>query len=304
MISTDDLRFFATLSSSSSLAAAARAMDVTPPAVTQRLQQMEQRLGLRLVDRSGRRMVLTDEGDHLISGARRILDQLGELTETLVARRGLVSGHLRVVAPLGFGRHYVAPVAAQFRTMYPEVTLSLMLSDRPAQAADDAWDLKLYVGELRSSSLIAQSLAPNERFLCGTPEYFKRKGIPRHPSDLLKHNCIALRENDEDVTMWRFTPAKRGKPVGVRIEPALSSNDGEVTRVWALAGAGVILRSEWDVADDLRTGRLVRVLEDWKLPPANIVALLGARRGRSARTARFLEHLHKVLTPAPWRLQC
>jgi DNA-binding transcriptional LysR family regulator len=301
MISTDDLRFFVTLAASSSLAATARALNVTPPAVTQRLRLMEERLGLRLVDRSGRRMVLTDEGDHLAGGGRRILDEIGELVDTLAARRAVVSGHLRVVAPLGFGRRYVAPAAARFRTMHPEVTLSLMLFDRPAQLADDAWDLMLYVGHLRNSSLITQSLAPNERFLCAAPEYLARAGAPSQPRDLLKHNCIALRENDEDVTMWRFNPAQLGKPVGIRIEPTLSSNDGEVTHAWALAGAGVIMRSEWDVADDIRAGRLVRVLNDWKLPPANIVALLGARHGRSARTARFLEHLHTMLTPAPWR---
>jgi DNA-binding transcriptional LysR family regulator len=301
MISTDDLRFFVTLAASSSMAAAARALNVTPPAVTQRLRLMEERLGLRLVDRSGRRMVLTDEGDHLAGGGRRILDEIGELADTLAARRAVVSGHLRVVAPLGFGRRYVAAAAAQFRTMHPEVTLSLMLFDRPSQLAEDAWDLMLYVGQLRNSSLITQCLAPNERFLCAAPEYLARAGTPSQPRDLLKHNCIALRENDEDVTMWRFNSIQRGKPVGIRIEPTLSSNDGEVTHAWALAGAGVITRSEWDVSDDLRAGRLVRVLHDWRLPPANIVALLGARHGRSARTVRFLEHLRTMLTPAPWR---
>jgi DNA-binding transcriptional LysR family regulator len=303
MISTEDLRFFVTLAASSSLAAAARALNVTPPAVTQRLRLMEERLGLRLVDRSGRRMVLTDEGDHLASGARGILDEIGELADALAARRAVVSGHLRVVAPLGFGRRYVAPAATRFRTIYPEVTLSLMLFDRPAQLAEDAWDLMLYVGQLRNSSLVAQYLAPNERFLCAAPAYLRHAGTPTGPADLLKHNCIALRENDEDVTMWRFIPARRGKPVRIRIEPTLSSNDGEVTHAWALAGAGVILRSEWDVAEDLRARRLVRVLHHWRLPPANIVALLGARHGRSARTARFLELLRTMLTPVPWRRQ-
>ena len=301
MISTDDLRFFVTLAASRSLAAAARALNVTPPAVTQRLRVMEERLGLRLVDRSGRRMVLTNEGDYLVTGGRRILDEIGELADTIAARRAVVSGYLRVVAPLGFGRRYVAPAAARFRTMYPEVSLSLVLFDRPAQLAEDAWDLMLYVGQLRNSSLSAQCLALNERFLCAAPEYFARAGTPSQPKDLLRHNCIALRENDEDVTMWRFTPVQPGKPVAIRIEPILTCNDGEVTRTWALAGAGVIIRSEWDVTEDLRAGRLVRALSDWKLPPANILVLLGARHGRSACTVRFLEYLHTMLTPTPWR---
>jgi DNA-binding transcriptional LysR family regulator len=301
MLSSDDLQFIGTLAASSSLAAAARTLNVTPPAVTQRLQLMEERLGLRLVDRSCRRMALTDEGHHLVEGGRRILDEIGLLEGTLSARREVVSGDLRVVAPLGFGRRYVAPAASRFRAVYPKVTLNLMLYDRPARLARDTWDLMLYVGQLRDSSLITQYLAPNERFICATPEYFAGAGIPNQPRDLLKHNCIALRENDEDVTMWRFSSAQSGKPIGIRIEPTLSSNDGEVTREWALAGAGVIMQSEWDVADDIRAGRLLRVLNDWQLPPANIVALLGPRHGRSARTARFLEYLHGTLTPAPWR---
>src|ERR1700739_3129539 len=116
MLSTEDLRFFVTLAASSSMAAAARSLNVTPPAVTQRLRLIEGGLGLHLVNRSGRRMVLTDEGDHLASAGRRILDEIGELTDTLAARRTVVSGHLRVVAPLGFGRRYLSPVAGPVRT--------------------------------------------------------------------------------------------------------------------------------------------------------------------------------------------
>jgi DNA-binding transcriptional LysR family regulator len=301
MISSDDLRFIVALASSNSLAAAARALNVTPPAVTQRLQLMEEKLGLRLVDRSSRRMVLTDEGDNLANGGRHILEEIGELTDTLNTRRAVVSGHLRIVAPLGFGRRYVAPAAAQFRISYPNVTVSLMLFDRPAQLAEEAWDLILYLGQLRNSSLIAQVLAPNERFVCAAPDYLARAGVPKRPKDLLNHHCIALRENDEDETMWRFTATQRGEREAVRIKPDSSSNDGEVIRSWAVGGAGIIVRSEWDVADEIRVGRLVRLLDRWKLPSANVVALLGARHGRSARTRLFLKHLHTILTPPPWR---
>jgi DNA-binding transcriptional LysR family regulator len=146
-------------------------------------------------------MVLTDEGDYLVGGARRILEEIGELSDTLLARRAVVSGHLRVVAPLGFGRRYVAPAVARFRVIHPGVTLSLLLSDRPARLGDNAWDLMIYVGHLDNSSLIAQTLAPNERFLCAAPEYLANAGTPETPKDLLQHKCIALRENDEE-TAW------------------------------------------------------------------------------------------------------
>jgi DNA-binding transcriptional LysR family regulator len=137
MISTEDLHFFIVLASAVSLADAARKLDVTPPAVTQRLRLLENRLGMRLIDRSGRRMVLTDEGELLAVRGRRICDDMGNLSDTLASRRGTVAGHLRVIAPLGFGQRYVAPAIAEFRGLYPEVSASLMLSDRPARISDD-----------------------------------------------------------------------------------------------------------------------------------------------------------------------
>jgi len=301
MISSDDLRFIVALAQSNSLAAASRALNVTPSAVTQRLQSMEERIGFRLVDRSSRRMVLTDEGDKLANGGQRVLEELGDLIDTLNSRRAEVSGHLRIVAPLGFGRRYVAPAATQFRLLFPNVTVSLMLFDRPAHLGEDGWDLMIYVGQLRNSSLISHVLASNERFVCAAPDYLARVGTPKRPKDLLNHHCIALRENDEDVALWRLPGTQRGERETVRIKPVCSSNDGEVIRNWAVGRAGVIVRSEWDVADDIRAGRLVRVLDRWKLPSANVMALLGPRHGRSLRTRRFLQQLHSTLTPLPWR---
>jgi DNA-binding transcriptional LysR family regulator len=300
MISTEDLRFFVVLVSAASMADAARKLDVTPPAVTQRLQLLEKRLGMRLLDRSGRRMVLTGEGELLAAHARRICDDIGNLADMLSSRRGTVAGELRIIAPLGFGRRYIAPAVAAFRGLYPEVTVSLTLSDRPARISDDVWDLMVHIGELRDSSLVSQYLAPNRRIVCASPHYIAQRGEPKHPDDLYAHDCIALRENDEDVTMWRFTPKGRDAAANVRIDPVLASNDGGTVRDWALAGLGIIVRSEWDVAEHLLSGRLVPLFGDWKLPDADIVALLNSRHGRSLRTTHFLDHLRASFSPLPW----
>jgi DNA-binding transcriptional LysR family regulator len=300
MISTEDLHFFITLASSMSLADAARKLDVTPPAVTQRLRLLENRLGMRLIDRSGRRLVLTDEGELLAENARRICDDIGNLSEMLASRRGTVAGHLRVIAPLGFGQRYVAPAIARFRSLYPEVSASLTLSDRPTRISDDMWDLMVHIGELRDSSLVSRRLAPNRRILCAAPSYLARRSEPRHPDELRTHDCIALRENDEDVTMWRFTPKRHGEPANIRIEPVLTSNDGGTVRDWALAGLGIIARSEWDVAEHLHAGRLVPLLDAWMQPDADIVALISSRHGRSLRAARFLELLRASVLQQPW----
>lgn len=300
VISTEDLQFFITLTAAASLADAARKLDVTPPAVTQRLHLLEKRLGMRLIDRSGRRMVLTDEGELLAVHARRICDDIGNLSDTLASRRGTVAGHLRVIAPLGFGQRYVAPVIAKFRSLYPEVTASLMLSDRPTHASDDTWDLMVHIGELRDSTLVSRRLAPNRRILCAAPRYLALRGEPRRPDELRAHDCIALRENDEDVTMWRFMPKHHGTPANVRIEPCLTSNDGGTVRDWALAGLGIIARSEWDVAEHLQAGRLVPLLDEWQLPDADVVALISSRHGRSLRATRFIDQLHSSLSQVLW----
>lgn len=300
MLTTADIEFFGVLSRSQSLAAAARELDVTPSAVTQRLQELERRVGVRLVERSGRRIALTDEGELLASRGRVISDEMAALSETLSARSGEVAGHLRVVAPFGFGRRYVAPLAARFLAEHPSVTIDLTLSDKLGRVPDTSWDVAVHIGELRETALAAQKLAPNDRILCASPAYVKRYGEPITPKQLLDFRCIALRENDEDVTLWRFS--KSGSTaVQVRIEPVLASNDGDVVREWALAGHGIIMRSEWSIADDLRARRLVRLLDDYRLPAADVVAFVGPRKGRSARTSRFMRALRDSLTPTPWR---
>jgi DNA-binding transcriptional LysR family regulator len=302
MLTTADLHFFAVVARSPSLAAAARELDVTPPAVTQRLQELERRVGVRLVERSGRRITLTAEGELLAARGQAIADDLASLGEVLAARRGAIAGHLRVLAPLGFGRRYVAPVAGRFCAEHAEVTLDLVLSDRLGRVPETSWDVAIHIGELRDSSLVAQRLAPNERLVCASPEFVARWGEPPEPGALREVPCIALRENDEDVTLWRFARGDGdGAVTQVRVDPRLASNDGDVVREWAVAGHGVIVRSEWSVADDLRAGRLVRLLGGWRMAPADVVAFVGARSGRAARTTRFVQWLREALTPVPWR---
>lgn len=299
MLSSDDLLFFLALASANSLTDAARKLDVTPSAVTQRLAGLERRLGIGLVDRSGRRMALTDEGELLAERASGICADLGGLADALASRRGQVAGHLRVLAPLGFGQRYVAPAIARFRRQCPEVTATLTLSDRPGSLATHTWDVLIHIGELRDSALVMHRLARNRRVLCAAPAYLKRRGVPGHPEALHEHDCIALRENDEDVTLWRLRHDD-GAMATVRIDPVLACNDGGAARHWALAGMGVLVRSEWDVADLLRQGRLVELLPGWHLPDANIVALVASRKARSARTEHFLQHLHELGGRAPW----
>jgi DNA-binding transcriptional LysR family regulator len=296
----DDPGFFLAIIKHGSLAAAARALDVTPSAVTQRLQALEARLGVRLLDRGSRRMRLTDEGELFHAEAARIARQYDELIDALQARRSLVRGHLRVHGPLGFGRTYLAPLVAQFHTLHSQLEIALTLSDRSIDPDDAPFDAVVHIGALPDSSKIGYRIAPNERWLCAAPAYLKKAPPLGAPDDLAAHACLVLRENDEDVSLWRFK-SRQGERA-LRVQPALSSNDGDVIKQWALLGKGIILRSEWDVAAEVVAGRLVRLLPNWRQPPADVMALVPQRKGMSARVERFLEFLRAQFRPAPpWR---
>lgn len=299
-LGSEDLRFFTVVAQAASLTAASRALDVSRSAVTQRLAQLETRLRCRLLDRTTRHARLTDEGRLLLGRAEQLLRDLDDLADTLGVRHDVVSGHLRIAAPLGFGRKYVCPAMGRFRELNPAVTVTLSLSDRPAIWADGDWDVVIHIGELRNSSLVMMPLAPNRRLACASPAYLAEHGEPAEPTELSRHACLALRENDEDVTLWRFMDRQR-KIIPVRVAPAMASNDGEVVRTWAVAGFGIMVRSEWDVADDIRAGRLRPILSRHRLPSADVVALLGKRGGRTARAEALLKILKESLQPIPWR---
>jgi DNA-binding transcriptional LysR family regulator len=300
MITSDDLAFFAVLAGSRTLAESARKLNVTPSAVTQRLRALEERIGVRLVDRSGRRLSLTEEGSLFASHGRIVDDAIESLAEALADRKGAVRGHLRIAAPHGFGRLYVAPVVEAFTREHDKATATLVLSDHPAALLIESYDVVIHIGPPGRMDHVVTTLAPNRRVLCASPAYLDNGPTISTPADLRQHRCLALHENDEDVTLWRFN-GPRQEIATVRIEPAMSSNDGAVIREWALAGRGIIIRSEWNVAKDLAQGRLRRILPDWEVPPADVVALLGSRHGRSARTTAFLTLLRQSLAPPPWR---
>jgi len=300
MLTSDDLTFFAVVAGSKSLAESARKLNVTPPAVTQRLRAIEARIGVRLVERSHRHLGLTDEGALVAAQAQVVSEAIERLSEALGSRRQIVSGHLRITAPHGFGRVHVAPVVAAFVHLFPAVTVTLDLSDHPDSQLIESSDIVIHIGASGRMSQIVTTLAPNRRLLTASPVYLEQAAPIETPADLARHRCLVVRENDEDVTLWRFAHPLHG-PATVRIHPTMSSNDGTVVRDWTLAGLGLAVRSEWDVAGDLASGRLRHVLPDWEAPPADVVAMLGTRHGRSARTTAFLDKLRQSLAVAPWR---
>jgi DNA-binding transcriptional LysR family regulator len=300
MLRSDDLKFFQVVSCAVSLAAAARALDISPSAVTQRLSSLERRVGVRLLNRSSRRLELTAEGRLLAERGGSVLADIDDIVDILARSTETVSGHLRVAAPFGFGRRHVAPAMARLRVEHPEVPMTLSLFQDPLVTDKEAWDVMVHVGNLADSELTATRLAVNRRILCATPAYIARNGRPELPNDLRRHICAVIRENQDDATLWSFT-APGQDAVAVRVEPAMSSNDGAVIKHWVLAGLGVMVRSEWDVAEELAAGSLVELLPEWSLPAVDIVAVFRSRGRRVKRTTRFVQLLRSAMRQPSWK---
>jgi DNA-binding transcriptional LysR family regulator len=306
MISLDDLRFVEALHRTGSMSAAARALNVTPPAISMRLKKLEAELGVIIVIRNSRHVRFTSEGERLVSEAQALISRVDALPGIMRADSGALTGSLRIVAPFGFGRAFIAPIIAEFAQAHPALHLDLALSENPWRANKDA-DVVIHIGELRDSSWVAHLIARNERWVCASPKYLDANGVPDDPRQLLQHACLSIQENEEDVSLWRYRKESRGrgkpgKLQSIRIAPVLKSNDGEVVRNWAAMGLGCVLRSEWDAAPSIERGELKRILAGWEFEPANVMALVSARRGISTRVNAFIGHLKRQFSPKPpWR---
>lgn len=295
---SSELGFFYQLAKSGSLTATAREMNLTPPAVSKRLAQLEARLGVRLLNRTTRKVSLTEEGELYYREAARILSDIEQLEQTVASRRAAPRGLVRVNATFGFGHCYLAPAISRFVRAYPEVRVQLQLTDKPINLADEGYDVGIRFGRLEDASLIARRIAGNRHLLVAAPSYLKRHGTPKHPSELAKHDCLVIRENDA-YGVWKFT--QKSETETVRVSGTLASNNGEVVRNWALEGHGIILRSEWDVADHLQRGKLVEILPNWRGPDADIHAVFPQRLHLSAKVRVLIDFLVEAFATPPWR---
>lgn len=295
-----ELEFFVLIARHGNLSAAARALDLTPPAATKRLAQMEDRLGVRLVNRTTRSISLTNEGETYLLHATRILAQVREMENEVSSSSAVPRGILRVNATLGFGRTTIAPLVSEFARRYPLVTVQLDVTDRPIDLVESSFDLAIRFGSLPDKRLNARRIMSNRRFLCASPVYLERYGTPASLADLADHRCIIHRQNDDAYGIWRFTHHEQTEIV--KVDGVLSSNDGDIVLGWALDGHGILIRSEWDLAKYLESGRLRVVLPDFVLPSADLFVYYSNRRNQTARARAFIDFLvdqfHESKAPA------
>jgi LysR family transcriptional activator of dmlA len=291
-----EMAFFSRLIRAGSFSAAARDLNVSTPAISKRLSQMETRLGVTLLNRSTRRMSLTAEGELYLLHARRILSDIDDMEQVVSQAMSAPKGLLRINATLGFGRSHIAPLISDFARQFPEVQVQLQLTVNPPALTEDAFDVCIRFGEPPDARVMARHLAANRRLLCAAPSYLALHGTPALPQDLMRHNCLGIRQGDEAYGVWRLTSGKRTETVKVR--GGLSTNDGEIAVNWALDGHGILMRAEWDIAKYLRSGRLVQVLAHWQTPPADIVAVYPQRLQSAARVRAFVDFLANAFDAA------
>jgi DNA-binding transcriptional LysR family regulator len=254
------LQGFVVVAEHGGFAPAARRIGVAPSSLTRQVDTLEERLGVRLFNRSTRTVTLTAAGARYLEDARRILDEL-ETAERSVADEGVrPRGALRVSAPVAFARLHIAPLLASFLRRYPDLSVEIVATDSIVDLAEGNVDVAVRLGALPMSSLVARKLAPHVRVACGSPDYFGERGTPAVPSDLSEHNCLVF-DYQAGPDEWRFR--KEDSEERVRVSGTLKARGSEILREVAIGGAGIILMPTWLVGADIAAGRLVRILADW-----------------------------------------
>jgi len=216
MARPSDLAFFVAVAKAGGLTAAARKLDITTAAASKRLSALEDQLGVRLLNRTTRRVSLTHEGEVYFENAKRIIEDIESLENRLSSSRARPHGLLRVNAPLGFGRTYIAPAISEFAKKFADVEVQLTLTDRPLVMADEAIDVGIRFGEVPDSRLIARRIAPNRRLICASRGYLASRGRPQVPDDLARHECLVLRQSEAAHGVWKFTRGHKTFTVKVR----------------------------------------------------------------------------------------
>jgi DNA-binding transcriptional LysR family regulator len=295
-----DLGLFLKVLDLGSISAAARSLDLSVAVASQRLKRLEKQLGVRLLHRTTRRLHATPEGAALALQGRALVEDLEALTTDLRRSGVEVAGTLRMTASASFGRQYLSPLLPEFLARYPKIRISVDLDDRMQDLISAGYDLAIRIGALDDSNLVARRIATNRRVLCASPGYLARRGTPLVPVDLAEHECLILTGSQGRQDIWRMSD-RSDRETSVRVNGRFECNYGELLRDAAVAGLGIALHSTWHVWTELRDGRLVQVLPDWRIPESAIHAVMPQRRLVPLRVRAFADFLvEKFGDDPPW----
>lgn len=292
-----EMRVFSAVIEASSFVAAAESLSISKAAVSRYVSELEQRLGVRLMHRTTRKLSLTPEGEVFLARCREILSSIDASEAEVSTRSVTVSGLLKVSAPLSFGIRHLAPLWSEFLDLHPQVSLDVQLSDRVIDLVDEGFDLAIRVGKLEDSTLISRKLASTRLVLCAAPGYLKRRGTPQHPSELDQHDLLAyslLATGDQ----WQLD-GPHGS-VRVKVRPRMWSNNGDSCIAACVQGAGIQLQPTFLIHEELRRGELVEILPDYRAAELGIYAVYPSRQFVLPKVRAAIEFLNIKLGNTRW----
>ena len=288
---------FAAIAEAMSFSQAAERLGLSKSAVSKQLARLEERLGARLVNRSTRQISLTEVGEIYYGYCARILKDAEAADMAVAQLQAAPRGRLRVNAPMSFGTMHLAPAVASFMAEYPDINVELELTDSFVDLIDSGFDLAIRITQMADSSLIARRLAPSNSRVMASPAYLEKNGIPQHPSELKRHRCL-IYANSSETSFWTFR--KDGESLQAGVDGPLRSNNGEILRDAAIAGAGLSVQPLFIAWQAVRRGELVPVLEDWTIRELSIQAVYPHRRHLSPKVRAFIDHLAGCFGDPPY----
>jgi DNA-binding transcriptional LysR family regulator len=289
------MQTFVTVADLQGFAPAARKLGLSPPAVTRLIAALEERLGARLLQRTTRKVALTDAGARYLERARRILADIEEAELAAESERTRPAGRLVVSAPVGFGRLHVSPVMSAYLERYPEVSGELRLEDRVVNLVEDGVDLAVRIGQLPDSSLVARQVGEMRRIVVASPAYLKARGEPKTPEAISLHQIIQFGASALAAD-WRF--ARDDEELRINVMPRFSSNVADAAIQYAIVGGGLTRVLAYQAADSIRRGRLKIVLQKFELPALPVHIVYPTTRLLSAKVRAFID---LVVETADWR---
>ncbi|MEP3247422.1 MAG: LysR family transcriptional regulator [Sneathiella sp.] len=287
-----DMAAFTAVVEQGSFSSAGRELRVSTAVVSARVARLEKQIGVRLLNRTTRQVVPTEEAKLYYEDCKSILTKVETAEAALSSQKENPKGSLSITAPVVFGRRYIAPLMSGFQSLYPKLQVRLHLADSFVDVVGEGMDMAIRIADLPDSSLVTRKLADCPRLLCASPDYLARCGIPRTLDDLLHHNCLLLRFPGSSQFQWRFT--HQGVKKVVPVTGTLDSNNGDVLRQWALEGQGIILKSQWEVAEDLKAQKLIQILSDFTPLPVTISALYPHGNTALPKVRLMMDYLGKV----------
>jgi|JI6StandDraft_1071083.scaffolds.fasta_scaffold161195_1 DNA-binding transcriptional LysR family regulator len=292
-----EMRVFAGVVDAGSFVGAADALGMSKAAVSRHVSDLEQRLGVRLMQRTTRKLSLTQEGEVFLARCRDILASIEESEAELSTRAASASGLLKVSVPVSFATKHLAPLWSDFLAAHPRLTLDVHLADRVVDLVDEGFDLAVRIARLPDSSLVSRKLAATRLVLCAAPSYLRRRGTPMHPDDLAAHDVIGYSLLS---TPGQWLLQGPDGPVTVKTRPRLWTNNGDTSVAAAVRGAGIDLQPTFLISDELADGRLVQVLPAWQAVELGIYAVYPSRKFVLPKVRALVNFLAASFADAPW----